>query len=229
MHERILMIEDELGAAVTVGDRLKNEGFLVDVAVDGIHGGELAQKGTYDVILLDIMLPGKDGISLCRDLRARGLTTPIIMVSAKGEVSDKVIGLKIGADDYITKPFSPLELMARIEAVLRRRQTTAETSDRRTFRFGPFSLDTDRGELLRDNSPVNLSSLEYQLLVHLLRNRNLVLSRDHLLDAVWGYDATPESRTVDVHIARLRQKLDDTGPLPRYIKTIMKRGYRFIG
>jgi two-component system alkaline phosphatase synthesis response regulator PhoP len=228
MYERILMIEDEPGAALTVCDRLKSEGYSVEVAENGLLGEERAKKGTFDLILLDIMLPGKDGISVCRDLRVCGITTPIIMVSAKGEVPDKVLGLKIGADDYLTKPFNHLELSARIETVLRR-QPEVRQAQRHRFAFGPFSMDTDTGELRKGKDSVGLSSLEYQLLLHLLKNRGLIMSRDELLDAVWGYDAIPTSRTVDVHIARLRQKLGDTGREPLYIKTITKQGYVFVG
>ena len=229
MNERILLIDDEPGAALTVCDRLKSEGYLVEIAHDGRGGEERARNGNFGLILLDIILPDKDGIAICRDLRARGIETPIIMVSAKGEIPDKVVGLRTGADDYLTKPFSPEELIARIEAVIRRRQVNADSSPRPAYSFGPFLLDADRGELYRNSLPVALSSLEYQLLLYLLNHRNQVCSRETLLDAVWGYNAFPTTRTVDVHIARLRQKLDDLGPCPIYIKTITKQGYRFIG
>lgn len=231
MNERILMIEDEPGAAMTVGDRLKSEGYRVDFASDGLKGYEMAREGRYDLILLDLMLPGKDGISICRDLRSEGVLTPVIMVTARGEVPDKVLGLKIGADDYLAKPFDPMELTARMEAVLRRRPGGEETAggEEGDYAFGPFRLRTDRKELIREGEPVALSSREYQLLLHLVTNRGKVLSRDELLDRVWGYDSIPSTRTVDVHIAWLRQKLGDTGRKPRYIQTVTKQGYKFIG
>lgn len=229
MHERVLLIDDEPGASLTVRDRLASEGYLVEIASNGLGGEARARDGDFDLILLDIMLPDKDGIAICRDLRARGVGTPIIMVSAKGEVPDKVVGLRTGADDYLTKPFSPEELTARIEAVMRRRQGDQAAAARPSYSFGPFLLDSDRGELYRNGLPITLSSLEYQLLLYLLAHRDRVCSRETLLDAVWGYNAFPTTRTVDVHIARLRQKLDDVGSRPAYIKTITKQGYRFIG
>ena len=231
MSKRILMIEDEPGAAMAVGDRLVSEGYEVDLASDGEEGFRMACRGEYDLILLDLMLPGKDGITICRDLRDQGFLTPVIMVTARGEVFDRILGLKIGADDYLAKPFDPMELIARIEAVLRRslnsekKDNTLET----VYEFGAFSLNSEEKELYRDGAVVALSSREYQLLLFLVSSKDKVFSRDELLDNVWGYDSIPSTRTVDVHISWLRQKLEDTGRKPRYIQTVTKRGYKFIG
>ena len=231
MSKRILMIEDEPGAAMAVGDRLISEGYKVDFASDGEEGFRMACLGEYDLILLDLMLPGKDGITICRDLRDQGFMTPVIMVTARGEVFDRILGLKIGADDYLAKPFDPMELIARIEAVLRRspssekKDNTLET----VYEFGEFSLNSEEKELYRDGAAIALSSREYQLLLFLVSSKDKVFSRDELLDNVWGYDSIPSTRTVDVHISWLRQKLEDTGRKPRYIQTVTKRGYKFIG
>lgn len=230
MNERILMIEDEPGAAMAVGDRLVSEGYIVDLATDGEEGYRMAIQGEYDLILLDLMLPGKDGITICRDLRDEKITTPVIMVTARGEVFDRILGLNIGADDYLAKPFDPMELIARMEAVLRRSKDSEKgsRSEKTVFEFGPFSLNSEEKELFKNGDIVALSSREYQLLLFLVGNRNRIFSRDELLDNVWGYDSIPSTRTVDVHIAWLRQKLGDTGRKPQYIQTVTKRGYKFI-
>jgi len=229
MNELILIIEDEAGAILTMGDRLKNEGYRVDFAMDGISGEEKAGKESFDLILLDIMLPRKDGISVCRDLRSRNINTPIIMISAKDEITDRVKGLKIGADDYISKPFDFLELMARIEAVIRRRIPEQKTVSEESISFGSYILDTRKRELSHEGERIPLSSREYQLLLHFLSHRGELLSRNELLDSVWGYDSIPSTRTVDVHVAWLRQKLNDTMKKPLFIQTVTKQGYRFIG
>ncbi|MDC7124358.1 MAG: response regulator transcription factor [Spirochaetales bacterium] len=227
MDERkILLVEDEPGMQLTVSDRLRGEGYIVDCSENGLEGWELARKGNYDVILLDVMLPEKDGLEICRDLRSDNITTPIMMVSAKSQVIDRVLGLKMGADDYLVKPFDLIELSARVEAIIRR-HTTDEALKEDCFNFGPFRLDYKQKTLFRNSEQITLSFQEYRLLVFFIKNRNKTLSRDALLNEVWGYDSIPSTRTVDVHIAWLRQKLGEDKASPQYIKTIRKHGYKF--
>lgn len=224
---RILLVEDEQGLILTLTDRLESEGFDVDSATDGKLGFEKAAARKYDLIILDVMLPKKNGYDVCRDLRREGVETPILMLTAKGETIDKVLGLKLGADDYLTKPFEVIELLARVEALLRRPAHTNGRSDE-AFRFGDVTIDFKRAEVTRQDSPVDLSAMEFKLLQHLIENRGVVHSRDQLLDAVWGYDSTPSTRTVDVHIAWLRQKLESNPKHPSYIQTVHGMGYKFV-
>jgi two-component system alkaline phosphatase synthesis response regulator PhoP len=225
---KILLVEDEQGLIITLTDRLESEGFQVDVAVDGKTGFEKALAGGYDLVVLDVMLPKKNGYDVCRDLRQKGIGTPILMLTAKGETIDKVLGLKLGADDYLTKPFEVIELLARIEALLRRSpaQTNGHAND--AVRFGDVTIDFKRAEVTRGNAPIDLSAMEFKLLQHLIENRGVVHSRDQLLDAVWGYDAMPSTRTVDVHIAWLRQKLETNPKHPHFIQTVHGMGYKFV-
>lgn len=224
---RILLVEDEPSLILTLGDRLRSEGYRVETAEDGETGLAAALEGQFDLILLDINLPRKNGLDVCRDLRQQGLDVPVLMLTARGQVVDKVVGLKLGADDYLTKPFDTMELLARIESLLRRARTPIGAATG-SFSFGDVSVDFRRLEVRRDGEPVELSSLEWKLLVHLIEHRGTVLSRDTLLDEVWGYDATPQTRTVDVHIASLRQKLEPTPSKPEFIRTVHGRGYRFV-
>jgi two-component system alkaline phosphatase synthesis response regulator PhoP len=225
----ILLVEDEKGLIITLTDRLKSEGFEVQTAMDGEKGLGLAVAGGFDLIVLDVMLPKKNGYDVCRDLRQKGINTPILMLTAKGETIDKVLGLKLGADDYLTKPFEVMELLARIEALLRRSPNQNQGLSPDTFRFGEVAIDFKRAEVKLGNSPVELSAMEFKLLQFLIENRGAVHSRDHLLDAVWGYDAMPTTRTVDVHIAWLRQKLEANPKYPQYIQTVHGLGYKFAG
>jgi two-component system alkaline phosphatase synthesis response regulator PhoP len=224
---KILLVEDEEGLIITLTDRLRSEGFEVVSATDGVTGSELALAERFDVIILDVMLPKRNGYDVCRDLRQSGVSTPILMLTARGETIDKVLGLKLGADDYLTKPFEVMELLARIEALLRR--STPVTNGRPTefFKFGDVTVDFKRAEVLRSNREVELSALEFKLLHHLIEHRGIVHSRDQLLDQVWGYDAMPSTRTVDVHIAWLRQKLEENPKHPRFIQTVHGLGYKF--
>lgn len=223
---KILLVEDEKGLIITLTDRLRSEGYKVTSAPDGIAGFELGSTGEFDLIVLDVMLPKKNGYDVCRDLRQKGITTPILMLTAKGETIDKVLGLKLGADDYLTKPFQVIELLARIEALLRRSSSTnGSTHD--VYRFGDIAVDFKRAEVTKHASPIELSAMEFKLLQFLIENRGNVHSRDHLLDEVWGYDAMPSTRTVDVHIAWLRQKLEENPKHPRYIQTVHGLGYKF--
>ncbi|MCB1024172.1 MAG: response regulator transcription factor [Acidobacteria bacterium] len=223
--KKILIVEDEEGLIITLSDRLKNEGFNVTVARDGLEGFETADNGRFDLIILDLMLPKKNGFDVCRDLRKNGNETPILMLTAKGETIDKVLGLKLGADDYLTKPFEIMELLARIEALLRRSNRSVNSD---SFGFGDVEVDFNRAEVLKNSAVVELSAMEFKLLQFLVQNRGNVHSRDELLDAVWGYDAMPTTRTVDVHIAWLRQKLESNPKHPKFIQTVHGMGYKFI-
>ncbi|MBK6748785.1 MAG: response regulator transcription factor [Pyrinomonadaceae bacterium] len=224
----ILLVEDEEGLIITLTDRLRSEGFDVTSANDGKLGFEAALAGHFDLIILDVMLPKKNGYDVCRDLRQKGINTPILMLTAKGETIDKVLGLKLGADDYLTKPFEVIELLARVEALLRRspHQTNGATAE--SFRFGNIAIDFKRAEVTKHNERLDLSAMEFKLLQYLIENRGDVHSRDQLLDAVWGYDAMPTTRTVDVHVAWLRQKIEENPRHPHYIQTVHGMGYKFM-
>lgn len=213
---------------MTLTDRLKSEGFAVKTASDGESGLASALAENFDLILLDVMLPKKNGYDVCRDLRQKNVSTPILMLTAKGETIDKVLGLKLGADDYLTKPFEVMELLARIEALLRRAPAHTSANPTENFSFGEILIDFKRAEVLKNNAPVELSAMEFKLLQFLIENRGAVHSRDKLLDEVWGYDAMPSTRTVDVHIAWLRQKLEPNPKHPQFIQTVHGLGYKFI-
>jgi two-component system alkaline phosphatase synthesis response regulator PhoP len=225
---KILLVEDEPGLILTLTDRFKSEGYDVVSAADGDAALKIATAEKFDLIVLDDMLPKKNGYDVCRDLRQKGINTPILMLTAKGETIDKVLGLKLGADDYLTKPFEVIELLARIEALMRRSPATANGRGDASFAFGDVSIDFKRAEVLRAAGPLDLSAMEFKLLQFLIENRGTVHSRDALLDAVWGYDAMPTTRTVDVHIAWLRQKLEPNPKHPQYIQTVHGLGYKFV-
>jgi len=223
---KILLVEDEEGLILTLTDRLLSEGFEVASAADGEAGLSLALNENFDLIVLDVMLPKKNGLDVCRDLRQKKITTPILMLTARGETIDKVLGLKLGADDYLTKPFEVMELLARIEALLRRSPQTINNSPD-SFRFGAVQIDFKRAEVRKSNAPVELSAMEFKILQYFIENRGKVVSRDELLDEVWGYDAMPTTRTVDVHVAWLRQKLEENPRHPQFIQTVHGLGYKF--
>jgi two-component system alkaline phosphatase synthesis response regulator PhoP len=225
---KILLVEDEPSLVLTLTDRLIAEGYQVETARDGDSGVEKAAAGSFDLVLLDVMLPGKDGFEVCRELRQRGLEIPIVMLTARGQVVDRVVGLKLGADDYVTKPFEMIELLARMEALFRRSRNSASTAVG-TYAFGDVRVDFRRGEVFRDGEPVALSAMEFKLLAYFIQHRGELLSRNELLDKVWGYDAMPTTRTVDVHVAALRQKLERNPSRPEFILTAHRRGYRFAG
>lgn len=223
---RILLVEDEEGLIITLTDRLTAEGFNVKSASDGEKGLNLALSENFDLIILDVMLPRKNGYDVCRDLRQKGINTPVLMLTAKGETIDKVLGLKLGADDYLTKPFEVIELLARIEALMRRAPNQSVSSSE-TYNFGDVEVDFRRAEVLKNKRPIELSAMEFKLLQFLVEKRGTVHSRNELLDEVWGYDAMPSTRTVDVHVAWLRQKLEDNPKFPQYIQTVHGLGYKF--
>ncbi len=232
MNQRILLVEDEPGLVITLTDRLATEGYAVETAQDGEAGLAQAAREPFDLIILDVMLPRKNGLDVCRDLRQRGIHSPIIMLTARGQVFDRVVGLKLGADDYVTKPFEMIELLARIEALLRRAPTAAADHPAQlpeTYQFGGVAVDFRRAEVWRGGQLIELSALEFKLLRYLIEHRGDALSRDELLNGVWGYDAMPSTRTVDVHIAWLRQKLEPNPRHPQFILTVHGLGYKFAG
>jgi two-component system, OmpR family, alkaline phosphatase synthesis response regulator PhoP len=227
MNRRILLVEDEPGLTLVLSDVLRSEGYAIEAAQDGETGFQIAASEYFDLLILDIGLPKKNGLDLLRDLRQRGISTPAIMLSARGQVVDKILGLKLGADDYITKPFDTGELLARIEAILRRAPVSAPSAD--VYVFGDVRLDSRRAVVTRAGEPVDMTAREYQLLRFMIEHRDEILSRDELLDKVWGYDSTPTTRTVDVHVGLLRQKLEPNPRLPQYILTVHGLGYKFVG
>ena len=228
MNGRILLVEDEAGLVVTLGDRLRNEGYRVEVARDGREGLDRALNDPFDLIILDVMLPKKNGVDVCRDLRQNGLVVPILMLTARSQTIDKVLGLKIGADDYVTKPFDMLELLARAEALLRRAPSTPSSLGT-VHQFGAVRVDLRRTEVWRDGQPVPFSAREFQLLRYFIEHRGATLSRSELLKEVWGYDSSTSTRTVDVHVSGLRQKIEVDPKHPRLIRTVLGLGYKFGG
>lgn len=225
---RVLLVEDEPGLVMTLTDRLTSEGYEVMSAGDFESALQLASTQPIDLAILDVMLPGRDGFEVCRALRGRGIEAPILMLTARSEVVDKVVGLKMGADDYLTKPFEMAELLARIEALLRRAHRPLSTSPH-SYAFSSVRVDLRGAAVTRAGEQVQLSSLEFKLLRHLIAHRGEVLSRETLLDEVWGYDQTPFTRTVDVHIASLRAKLEENPSKPEFILTVHGLGYKFVG
>ena len=226
---RILLVEDEPSLVLTVSDRLLSEGYQVETAGDGNLGLARALAEPFDLVVLDVMLPGRDGFEVCRELRSRGGQVPVLMLTARSQVIDRVVGLKLGADDYLTKPFEMIELLARVEALLRRSPAPAVSAPSGTYTFGDVRVDFRRAEVFRGDEPVTLSALEFKLLAYFIENRGALLTRDELLDKVWGYDAMPVTRTVDVHVGSLRQKLERNPSHPELFLTVHRRGYRFAG
>jgi two-component system alkaline phosphatase synthesis response regulator PhoP len=212
-------------------DRLELEGYEVESVMDATKALQTASTNAYDAILLDVMLPGGTGFDVCRTLRQRGVQTPILMLTARGQVIDRVVGLKLGADDYLVKPFEMAELLARIEALLRRSSTSAlpPGASAESYRFGDISVDFRRAEVVKAGRTLELSAREFKLLKYFIEHRGAALTRDELLNEVWGYNAMPSTRTVDVHVAWLRQKLEDNPRHPEYIHTVHGLGYKFVG
>jgi two-component system alkaline phosphatase synthesis response regulator PhoP len=212
---------------MTLADRLQKEGYIVEAAATGDEGYRRGLEEGFDLLLLDIMLPDRNGLDLCRDLRHQGIAAPILMLTARDQTVDKVLGLKLGADDYLTKPFEMLELLARIEALLRRAYETAPAGG--ACQFGSIRVDFRRAEVTRGQEKVDLAAKEFQLLRYFLDHRGEALTRERMLKDVWGYQAATSTRTVDVHVSWLRQKLEDDPRQPRWILTIHGIGYKFEG
>ncbi len=220
--KRLLLVEDEPGLVLTLRDRLTREGYSVDTSADGESGLERAAGEAFDLVLLDVMLPRINGLDVLRELRKRGIETPVIMLTAKGQVADKVVGLKLGADDYVTKPFEMMELLARIEAKLRRAPLAPHPVD--GYQFGDVRIDFRRAEVTKAGAPLELSAREFQLLKYFIEHRGATLTREELLNEVWGYNAMPSTRTVDVHVAWLRQKIEPNSRHPQYVLTVHGMG-----
>ena len=218
----ILVVEDEPAIATGLKDDLELEGYRVDVAEDGVAALDVIAGKAFDLILLDVMLPKKDGFSVCRELRASGVRTPIILLTARGEEADKIRGLNLGADDYVTKPFSPRELNARIQAVLRRGATIGSVS-----KFGNVVVDFMRGEVRREGSKIEVTALEFKLLRAFLEHAGEVLSLDRLIEMVWGKDVFLTDRVVYTHVNNLRSKIEENPSQPRHIVSLRGLGYRF--
>jgi two-component system, OmpR family, alkaline phosphatase synthesis response regulator PhoP len=231
MKPCILIVEDERGLVITLRDRLTREGYAVDTTGDPGQAVALASERAFDLILLDLMLPGGSGVDVCSQIRARGIATPVIMLTARSAVVDKVVGLKMGADDYLTKPFEMAELLARVEVQIRRRTTeeTRGSAPAGLVRIGELQIDLRRAEVTRAGQPISLSAKEFQLLRYFIDHRGATLSREELLQAVWGYDSMPNTRTVDVHIATLRRRIELNPRAPAHLITIHGLGYKFVG
>jgi DNA-binding response OmpR family regulator len=222
---RILIVEDEPGIALGLEEDLTLEGYQVEVVGDGSTAVQRARDGSFNLILLDVMLPKKDGFQVCRELRHGGVQTPIILLTARAQEAEKVLGLQLGADDYVSKPFSPLELRARIQAVLRRTQGAGALD---TYRFGDIDVDFARCELRRAGTLVAVTPVEFKLMAAFIKNRGRVLSRQQLLDLVWT-DVSCGDRVVDTHVANLRKKIEPDSSLPQFVVSVRGMGYRFDG
>ncbi len=220
---RILVVEDEPDIALGLRDDLERHGYEVETVGDGESAIRRGQEMGFDLILLDLMLPGRDGFAVCTELRRAGIRTPVIMLTARTHETEKVLGLELGADDYVTKPFSPRELRARIQAVLRR---VADVS-RGTYRFGDCEVDFDRGEVRRGGAPLDVTALEFRLLAAFVRRRGHVLSRRQIIDAAWGEGTFVTDRVVDTHVLNLRKKIEPEPSQPRYVCSVRGMGYRF--
>ncbi|MBM3784769.1 MAG: response regulator transcription factor [Acidobacteria bacterium] len=222
----VLIVEDEPGLRLTLSDRLVAEGFRVETRLDGVSGLEAARAGGFDIILLDVMLPGRSGFEVCASLREDGIDTPVVMLTARGQVDDRITGLRAGADDYVAKPFHMEELLLRMEAILRRTKLEPLSSN---VRFGDIEVDAKAAIVRRNGTELTLSAKEYQLMRYLVEKKGEVVARETLLKEVWGYNATPNTRTVDVHMTWLRAKLEADPSQPVHFVTVRGHGYRFDG
>ena len=222
---RILIVEDDPAMSVALRDGFEFEKYAVDMAADGEEGLRLATAGDHDLIVLDVMLPKKSGLDVCKELRRSGRHTPVIMLTARGQEIDKIVGLKLGADDYVTKPFSFMELLARVEAVLRR---VSRKSAGEEFAFGEVKLDFRTYPASKTGAALELTPREFRILRYFIDHADEVVSREALLNHVWGYDSSAFTRTVDTHMARLRQKIENVPAEPRHLITVHRVGYKFV-
>lgn len=231
MNEHVLLVEDEQELCLTLGDRLRSEGYTVDIAFDGDAGLDKATRQPFDLIILDVMLPLRSGFDLCTDIRRAGMMTPILLLTARAQTVEKIVGLKLGADDYVTKPFDTFELMARIEALLRRapgKPETKQSGSSAVFEFGTIVLDVRTASVTREGRAVTLTAREFCLLRYFAENWGAALSRDELLRNVWGHRAGTFTRTVDMHVASLRQKLERLPQKPEILVTVPGIGYKLM-
>jgi len=226
MNESILLVEDEQALRTTLSDRLRAERYVVETEADGNDGFEAASSRPFDLIILDVMLPGRNGLDVCRDLRSAGIATPIMILTVRNETVDKVVGLRLGADDYVTKPFEAAELLARIEVLLRRVPVHAGQG---LYEFGSFRVDIRQRQVTRDGKPIYLTAREFQLLRYLIERPGSTIPRDELLRSVWGYRAEMFTRTVDTHVFSLRKKLEENPKSPELFLTVSGVGYKFVG
>jgi len=222
---RILIVEDDPAMSVALRDGFEFEKYAVEMAGDGDEGLRLANRGDHDLIVLDVMLPKKSGLDVCRELRQTGSRTPVIMLTARGQEIDKIVGLKLGADDYVTKPFSFIELLARVEAVLRRVHRKSPADE---FAFGDVKLDFRTYQASKSGDMIELTPREFRILRYFIDHAEQVVSRDALLNHVWGYDSSAFTRTVDTHMARLRHKIESVPSEPRHLLTVHRVGYKFV-
>jgi two-component system alkaline phosphatase synthesis response regulator PhoP len=228
MTQRILVIEDDVAMCVALRDGFTYEGYEVEVAKDGVSGLQMASTAKWDLIVLDVMMPRLSGLDVCKKLRSDGNQTPIIMLTARGQEIDKVVGLRTGADDYVTKPFSFAEMTARVEAVLRRGSGRKSDPEVGKYQFGDIEIDFERYMATKADEPIELSAREFQLLYYFVRHRGEVVTREKMLDEIWSYNS-PMTRTVDMHIAKLRQKIENDPESPSFIVTVHRAGYKFCG
>lgn len=224
---RLLLVEDEAGVRLGIEDNLRVAGYQVETADDGEEALELAVEGGFDAIILDLILPLKDGVLVCRELREKGIDTPVLMLTARTEVKDILRGFAVGADDYLTKPFEVMELLARIRAILHRTLPPEDKEDHQVHSFGEMRVDTTHGTVWRANERVNLSAKEYALLHYFVTHPNEPLTRQRLLEEVWRSKSNAQSRTVDVHVGWLRKKIEDNPSNPRWIRSVYRKGYEF--
>ena len=224
---KVLIVEDDAAMATALGDGFAYEGYEVVLAKDGEAGLKAAREAAPDVVVLDVMMPKLSGLDVCKRLRSEGSSVPIIMLTARGQEIDKVLGLKLGADDYVTKPFGFMELMARVEALLRR--TAGGAGHAEVYGFGDVVVDFKKAELKKSGAPVEVTARELKLLQYFIAHRGEVVPRERLLDQVWEYDSAPLTRTVDMHVAKLRKKIEDNPAEPRFLVTVHRMGYKFNG
>lgn len=224
---RVLIVEDDDAMATALRDGFAVEGYEVSLAKDGVAGLEMARQNAPDLIVLDVMLPRLSGLDVCKQLRSEGRAAPILMLTARGQEIDKVLGLKLGADDYVTKPFGFMELLARCEALLRR--ASGQTAGLEKYTFGDVVIDFKKAEARRKGKSLELSAREFRLLEYMVEHRGELLTREQLLEGVWGYEQAPLTRTVDMHVAKLRKKIEPVPEEPVWIVTVHRMGYKFNG